>query len=222
MKLIDFHTHNTLQRYDVISIVNQYPKEFDTKFRATSVGIHPWFIDTETLGDELAILEQIIKQGNCIAIGECGLDKKTETPWKIQQLVFNKQLELAEKYQIPVIIHCVSSFAATISSKNKLVSESVPLIIHGFAKKVEMAQQLIDHGFYLSFGSNLLKSKTLQNSFKNIRLDRVFLETGSHDQSIQEIYEFAAKLINISVHKLNEQITANFKVVFGSQKITLI
>lgn len=221
MKLIDFHTHNKQQNDDVISIVNQYPKEFENKYRLTSVGLHPWFIDTETLGDELETLEQIIRDGKCIAIGECGLDKKTETPFKIQRLVFKKQLELAEKYQLPVIIHCVSSFAQVIADKNKIVSESVPLIIHGFAKKVEMAQQLIDHGFYLSFGSNLLNSKTLQNSFKNIRLDRVFLETGSHDESIQEIYEFAAELLNISVQDLNKQITANFNTVFASQKITI-
>ena len=221
MKLIDFHTHNKQQNDDVISIVNQYPKEFENKYRLTSVGLHPWFIDTETLGDELETLEQIVRDGKCIVIGECGLDKKTETPFKIQRLVFKKQLELAEKYQLPVIIHCVSSFAQVIADKNKIVSESVPLIIHGFAKKVEMAQQLIDHGFYLSFGSNLLNSKTLQNSFKNIRLDRVFLETGSHDESIQEIYEFAAELLNISVQDLNKQITANFNTVFASQKITI-
>ncbi len=221
MKLIDFHTHNKQQNDDVISIVNQYPKEFENKYRLTSVGLHPWFIDTETLGDELETLEQIVRDGKCIVIGECGLDKKTETPFKIQRLVFKKQLELAEKYQLPVIIHCVSSFAQLIADKNKNVSESVPLIIHGFAKKVEMAQQLIDHGFYLSFGSNLLKSKTLQNSFKNVRLDRVFLETGSHDETIQEIYEFAAKNLNISVQDLNKQITANFNTVFASQKITI-
>lgn len=214
MKLIDFHTHNTQEHDDVISIVNQYPKEFESKYRLTSVGIHPWFIDTETLGEDLAKLEQLIKDRKCVAIGECGLDKKTETPFKIQRLAFKKQLELAEKYNLPVIIHCVSAFAQVIADKNRIVSESVPLIIHGFSKKVEMANQLIDHGFYLSFGSNLLKSKTLQNSFTNVRLDKIFLETGSHDESIQEIYEFAANLLNISLEDLKKQITANFNSVF--------
>lgn len=214
MKLIDFHTHNTQEHDDVISIVNQYPKEFASKYRLTSVGIHPWFIDTETLGEDLAKLEQLIKDRKCVAIGECGLDKKTETPFRIQRLAFKKQLELAEKYNLPVIIHCVSAFAQVIADKNRIVSESVPLIIHGFSKKVEMANQLIDHGFYLSFGSNLLKSKTLQNSFTNVRLDKIFLETGSHDESIQEIYEFAANLLNISLEDLKKQITANFNSVF--------
>lgn len=215
MNLIDLHTHNTQQYDDVISIVNQYPQEFENKYRLTSVGIHPWFIDTETLGEDLAKLEQIIQEGNCIAIGECGLDKKTQTPFKIQRLVFKKQLQFAEKYQIPVIVHCVASFAQVIADRNTSISNSVPLIIHGFAKKVEMAQQLIDHGFYLSFGSNLLKSKTLQNSFKNVRIDRIFLETGSHEETIQQIYKFGATLLGISVHELNEQITANFQSVFN-------
>lgn len=218
MKLIDFHTHHHTESDDILSIINQYPNQYVSKFKLTSVGIHPWFIDVDTIDKELSILENILQNEDCVAIGECGLDKNTEVSFRLQRAVFRKQLRLAEKYQKPVIIHCVSSFQQVIADKNALVSEDLPLIIHGFAKKVEMAHQLIDHGFYLSFGSNLLKSKTLQNAFVHSSRDRIFLETGSHDESIQEIYDYAAKLLNLSIAELNEQINANYHKVFKSQK----
>lgn len=222
MKLIDFHTHHHTESDDVISVINQYPNQYVSKFKLTSVGIHPWFIDVDTIDRELSILEDIIQNQDCVAIGECGLDKNTEVSFRLQRAVFRKQLRLAEEYQKPVIIHCVSSFQQVIADKSALVSEDLPLIIHGFAKKVEMAHQLIDHGFYLSFGSNLLKSKTLQNAFINSSRDRIFLETGSHDETILEIYKFAAELLELSITELNEQITANYNAVFKSQKGIII
>ncbi len=218
MKLIDFHTHKNEETENVISIINQYPVDFKRIYDRTSVGIHPWFIDINTIDAEFKLLEQILANDECIAVGECGLDKKTNTPFRLQRAVFRKQLKLAEHYDKPVIIHCVSSFQQVIADKIALTTESLPLIVHGFSKKVEMAQQLIDNGFYLSFGSNLLKSKTLQNSFANCSHDKIFLETGSHAETIQEIYECAAKLLKMSVTELNQIIQMNFNTVFESSK----
>lgn len=218
MKLIDFHTHKNEETENVISIINQYPVDFKRIYERTSVGIHPWFIDLNTIDDAFKILENILHNDYCIAVGECGLDKNTDTPFRLQRAVFRKQLKLAEQYKKPVIIHCVSSFQQVIADKIALTSKSLPLIIHGFSKKNEMAQQLIDNGFYLSFGSNLLTSKTLQNSFMNCSHDKIFLETGSHAESIQEIYECAAKLLSMSVAELNQIILMNFNTIFESSK----
>jgi TatD DNase family protein len=46
---------------------------------------------------------------NCLAVGECGLDKRIAIPIELQQLVFEKQLVLAQKYNKPVVLHCVAS-----------------------------------------------------------------------------------------------------------------
>lgn len=215
MKLIDFHTYNVNQHDHVISVVNQYPKDFISQEKLTSVGIHPWYIDTETLDQELSIIRNIAAENGCIAIGEIGLDKQCEVSFNIQRSVFREQLILAEEFRKPVIIHCVSALQEVLEDTKRLISKDVPVIIHGFSKKIEMANQFIDHGFYLSFGSNLMSSPTLQHTFTNISRDRIFLETGSHDQPIEAVYEFAAQLLRVSVEDLVAQTTTNFNTVFN-------
>jgi TatD DNase family protein len=150
MKYINLHTHQFTGRYDILEIVNQYPNEFDAGIPHYSIGIHPWYIIENRLEEDLAIIESKLELENCLAIGECGLDKRIEIPFDFQIAVFEKQLLLAEKYQKPVIIHCVAAFQEVIEIKNRL-NISVPLIIHGFSKNEETTQQLIKNGFYLSY-----------------------------------------------------------------------
>ncbi|KAF5297934.1 hypothetical protein FQR65_LT19644 [Abscondita terminalis] len=73
-------------------------------------GIHPWYIVADRVEDDLAVIEEKIQTSNCLAVGECGLDKRIEIPFSLQEQVFRKQLALAQKYQKPVVIHCVASF----------------------------------------------------------------------------------------------------------------
>jgi len=154
---------------------------------------------------------------NCLAIGECGLDKRIEIPLPFQQMVFEKQLELAEQYQKPVIIHCVAAFNEVIAIKKKM-NISVPMIIHGFSKNETIAQQLIDHGFYLSFGKYLIRNPELESVFKSIPNNRLFLETDTIEEGIEEIYHLAAKYKQLSLNELQEIIESNFNTVFDSIK----
>jgi TatD DNase family protein len=154
---------------------------------------------------------------NCLAIGECGLDKRIEIPLSFQQIVFEKQLELAVQYQKPVIIHCVAAFNEVIAIKKKM-NISVPMIIHGFSKNETIAQQLIDHGFYLSFGKYLIRNPELESVFKSIPNNRLFLETDTIEEGIEEIYHLAAKYKQLSLNELQEIIESNFNTVFDSIK----
>ncbi len=85
-----------------------------------SIGIHPWFIVEERLESDFEILESKLQEPSCLAIGECGLDKRIEVPMELQQLVFEKQLLLAQKYQKPVVIHCVAAFQELIEIIEKI------------------------------------------------------------------------------------------------------
>ncbi|WP_395056444.1 TatD family hydrolase, partial [Flavobacterium sp.] len=119
MDYFNLHTHNSTNQLDVLELVNQYPHEFDTSIPFYSVGIHPWFIDEERLESDFQIIESKLQEKNCLAIGECGLDKRIEIAFDLQQTVFEKQLLLAEKYQKPVVIHCVVAFQEVIAIKKK-------------------------------------------------------------------------------------------------------
>ena len=217
MEFFNLHTHNYTNSKDVLELVNQYPNEFDEKIPYYSIGIHPWKIEENGVKSELKIIESKLQTINCLAVGECGLDKRIETPLEIQIAVFENQLHLAEKYKKPVIIHCVAAFQEVIEVKKRLAI-SVPMIIHGFSKNELVARQLIENGFYLSFGKYLLQSRSLgtelESVFKSIPNHRFFLETDTIEDGIYEVYALAAKYKNITLDELQKQIGNNYKNVF--------
>ncbi len=214
MSYINLHTHQFTDRHDILEIVNQYPREFDATIPHYSIGIHPWYIVEDRIDEDLAIIESKLTLENCLAVGECGLDKRIEVPFELQINVFEKQLLLAEANKKPVIIHCVAAFQEVIDIKKRL-KISIPMIIHGFSKNLETAQQLLNNGLYLSFGKYLLRNPELESVFKNIPDDRFFLETDTIEEGIREVYQLAAQYKNIDVETLQAQVSQNFHQVFS-------
>lgn len=210
----NLHTHKTSGNDDVFEVVNRYPYE-DIDVPYFSTGIHPWHIDMEKLQDHLDITEQRLQLPNCLALGEFGLDKRIEIPLQIQADVFEKQLLLAKRYQKPVILHCVAAYQEVIEI-NKRIAPGVPMIIHGFSKNRQVAKQLLDNGFYLSFGKYLLRNPELSAVFADVPEDRFFLETDSIEESITEVYAKAAEARNMNLEDLKDTISINFKTVFNN------
>ncbi|WP_026977902.1 TatD family hydrolase [Flavobacterium tegetincola] len=213
MKYINIHTHESSGNPAVLDVVNQYPSSFEQTDNYFSIGIHPWYINAETWKQELNVIEEKLQLKNCLALGECGLDKRRETPIEFQLEVFEAQLLLAEKYQKPVIIHCVAAFQEVIATKIKL-KISVPMVIHGFSKSQELAAQLLKNDFYISFGKYLIKNPELKSVFEIMPNNRFFLETDTIQEGIEEVYDLAAKYKNIDVVTLQQIVTKNFKTVF--------
>jgi TatD DNase family protein len=214
MIFLNLHTHKYTNQDNVIEIVNQYPQEFDETIPNYSIGIHPWYIVEDRIDIDLQIIESKLKNESCIAIGECGLDKRIEIPMALQQMVFEKQLALAEIYQKPVIIHCVGAFQEIIAIKKKL-NISVPMVIHGFSKNIEMANQLVKNGFYLSFGKSLFQINDMDSVFYSVPNDRIFLETDTIDKDIKAVYELAAKHRNIELEEMIAIISSNYNSIFN-------
>jgi TatD DNase family protein len=215
MQYINLHTHKFSNNPNVLEIVNQYPQEFDSTIPFYSIGIHPWYINESRLEADLKIIEEKLQLKNCLALGECGLDKRIEISMEIQTQVFEKQLALAIKYKKTVILHCVSAYQEIIEIKKRLQVE-VPMIVHGFSKNEQVAKSLLDNGFYLSFGKYLLLNPELESVFKFVLNDRFFLETDTIEETLEEVYQLAAKYKNIKVSELQEIIEDNFKNIFYS------
>ena len=213
MKFYNLHTHTATLQENVVELVNQYPHEFDATIPVYSIGIHPWFIVEERLESDLEILETKLQETNCIAVGECGLDKRIEVQIELQQLVFEKQLVLAQKYNKPVVLHCVTCFDELIATKKKL-NITVPMIIHGFSKSEQLAKQLVSNGFYISFGKYLLLNPELEAVFKSVPVDKIFLETDTISENITAVYELASKYKKISMLEMQELMRHNFHKVF--------
>jgi len=213
MEYFNFHTHQFTNQSNIVELVNQYPKDFDASISFYSIGIHPWYIDENRIDEDLRIIEEKLQTPNCLAIGECGLDKRIEVPFDLQISVFEKQLELAEKFKKPVVIHCVAAFQEVMAIKKKLKIK-VPMIIHGFSKNNQLAEQLIAAGFYLSFGKYLVKNPDLKTVFQNIPNDRFFLETDTIEESIQQVYELASEYKGLKLKELQELILSNYRRLF--------
>lgn len=214
MKYFNFHTHQFTNQPNILELVNQYPKDFDETIPYYSIGIHPWYIDENRLETDLKIIEEKLQTKNCLAIGECGLDKRIEVPFDLQISVFEKQLILAEKYKKPVVIHCVAAYQEVTAIKKKM-KISVPMIIHGFSKNNQIAQQLIKEGFYLSFGKYLLKNPDLKTVFENVPNNHFFLETDTIQETIKEVYKLASEYKQLNNKELQKIISSNLREVFN-------
>lgn len=210
----NIHTHTWSGKDDIVEIVNMYPYEAtDTPY--FSSGIHPWYINQETFDAQFAVIRQRLKMKSCLAVGECGLDKRIEIPFGIQTDIFEKHILLAKEFQKPLILHMVGAFQELIAIKKRMNPE-VPIVIHGFSKNEKVAKQLLDNGFYLSFGKYLLRNPELSGVLKQVPSDRFFLETDTIEEGIETVYAKAAQARNTDVEEIKNIVSTNFKNVFAN------
>lgn len=151
---------------------------------------------------------------NVLAIGECGLDKVCSTDFTLQQNAFTQQIIAAARVNKPLIIHCVKALEEVqfLLQQQKV---KVPVIFHGFNKSRELALQLVDKGYYLSFGK-ALQLPAMQQVLASVPLQQFFLETDDAEMPIDNIYAVAAKALQIDINTLSLQLRKNVAAVFGN------
>ncbi|BAX78686.1 hydrolase TatD [Labilibaculum antarcticum] len=213
---INIHTHHLNDYSNVCIVLSINPGEQITNREAVfySVGIHPWDSNLTDVPSAIHELEISASDSNVIAIGETGLDRMIETPLSIQEDVFQKQLQIAEKYNKPVIIHCVKCFSELISIRKKK-SIKLPWIVHDFRKNIQIAEDLIALGCYLSFGKALLTDEKLQTVFRSLPMNKLFLETDDSDIKIEELYKKASLVKGLNLEDLKEELFSNFTTCFN-------
>lgn len=223
MKFNNIHTHqacnkkeNCLQNIIIDEKIPEIqPKTF------YSAGIHPWYL--ENFDKKKKILEKTLKNPYCVAVGECGLDFHPKNLAKynkqIQLDAFEFQIKMAEKFKLPLIIHCVKCFDELIQIKKNHKNSDIPWIIHGFAKNKEIAKTLIQNGFYISFGPDLIKNPKNQEALQVVPMDKLFFETDDKNINIQEIYVEASVLLEIPVSILKRKIAENFTMTFKTYNL---
>lgn len=178
-----------------------------------SSGIHPWKSDRWDSNLQNIIIENVQRK-NCLAIGEIGLDKVKGPELSIQIKCLKEQLQIAIKYRKPVIFHCVRSW----QELNEIVSESgikEPLIWHGF-NKAKLLKEVLQRGYFISLGKDLLSNESLQEEIKNTPLDRIFLETDDSNIPLNDLYLKLAELKNITLPELEIAIENNISKIFPS------
>ncbi len=217
--LLDIHSHNIA--HNNVVTVRSFSGSFETipNNIIFSAGLHPWFLQSDTALQQLSELENLLYNEKMIAIGECGLDKACTTDFDLQKEIFKAQIKFAKSFQKPLIIHCVRAFDEVIQLLEHEECTQ-PVIFHGFNKSIELAKILIAKNYFLSFGKDLLKPR-IAAVFQSIPADKFLLETDNADISIEEIYNTAAGLRNLTLSELEKQVFKNVKKIFSNNSSLL-
>ena len=145
-------------------------------------GLHPYFID-EHSDQDIDSLQHWLTRETSIGVGECGLDFYLEHLDRDRQIkFFDAQLALAQQFDLPVIIH---SRKATEQVMQMLRGyKNIRGMMHSYSGSYEQARQLIDMGFYLSFGGAITydRAKRLHSMISKLPLDHLLIETDAPDQ----------------------------------------
>lgn len=205
---------------EVINLIEKYPNMYGT------IGIHPESVDTYKLED-IKFIEDNIANKKIIAIGEIGLDYYYTKENKEEQIkLLEIQLKLAEKYNMPVIIH---SREATLDTLTTLKKYHVKGVIHSFSGSLETAREYIKMGYLIGInGVITFKNANIKDVIKELPLSSLVLETDSpyltpepyrgkqnSPAHILDIAKFVADLKNISLEELANITNQNLDNMFN-------
>lgn len=166
---------NTESTKRVIEYANKY------SYMYYSIGVHPMEVEKEISIDSI---EQIIKRElenkltKLVAIGETGLDYHFDYPVELQKQYFIDQINLANKYDLPIIIHSRESQ----DDVEKILREN-PVkkagIMHCYSGTPEMSKKFVKMGYYLGVGGPVTRYQDVQETVKITPMDKIVIETDS-------------------------------------------
>ncbi len=168
---------NVSARVDEIKNSIVFAETYD--FFYAAVGVHPSEV-YELTDEDFAYIENSLQHRKVKAVGEIGLDYHYEDTKKdLQKEWFVRQIELAKKHNLPIIVHSRDAAADTLDIIKETSAKDVGGVIHCFSYEKEMAKIYLDMGFYIGIGGVI----TFKNSRKLIEvvemmpMDRMLLET---------------------------------------------
>ena len=159
--------------------VIEYSKKYPYMYY--SIGIHPMEVEKNI---PINSIEQIIeKEINCnmtklVAIGETGLDYHFDYPIKLKKKYFIEQIRLANKYDLPIIIHSRESQKDVKEILKEHVVNKAG-IMHCYSGTPEMSKEFIEMGYYLGVGGTVTRYKDVQETVKITPIDKIVIETDS-------------------------------------------
>ena len=207
-----------------LALSEKYP------FVYAAVGVHP--SDISGLNEEtFAWLKEQTKKEKVAAVGEIGLDyywEKEERARARQQVVFARQMELARELKLPVIVHDRDAHADCMEITRRY--PDVIGVYHCYAGHIEMARELLERGYYLSF-TGVITFKNAKKAIEVIRevpIERLMVETDSpymapepfrgRRNSSLYVYRMAEKIAEIKgmpVEDVERITTENGRRLFG-------
>ncbi len=201
---LDVHAHQ--KSNDTQILVGVHTKAF-----------HPWELvlpfERKNFDEKWEALKK--ETDNIVAIGECGLDRVHEGIASIEDQIYvlRKHFELAQELKLPIIIHSVRTHSDILGILKK-IKFSYPVMLHAYGGNEYEMQEYLKYDVYFTYGARIFKNDKM---LKITPLNRLMFETGDqHEFSIKDIYEQGAKSLGMDILKLEDELFANFKRVFGN------
>jgi len=197
------------------------------------VGVHP-IHTSEALLTDIDLIEPLITHERCVGIGECGLDffrEADDAETRARQLsFFEKQIELAIKYNKPLMIHCRKAYPETLEvlQSYKKSHPNLHAHFHFFTESIDTARIILDLGFTVSFTGVITFVSDYADLVQFVPNESFMIETDSpyvapksqrgkrnDPRNVIEIAQTIAQIKNIPLDTLAEQVRGNTKRVFG-------
>lgn len=209
---------------NMLALEQQYPGEC-----IAMMGLHPCYVK-ENYKDELMIVEEWLGKRSFVAVGEIGLDFYWSTEFVKQQYeAFAMQMQWALDKNLPIVIHTRNAMEETIKAVKPFADKGLTGIFHCFSGDAEVAQQVVDMGFYLGIGGVITYKKSgLAEVLENISAEKLVLETdspylspvpyrGKRNETAYVSYVLArlAEVKNLSREEVAAITTANAQKIFG-------
>ncbi|MTG96762.1 MULTISPECIES: TatD family hydrolase [Myroides] len=194
------------------------------------MGLHPTDVKPETYQQELAFVERELERRQFYAVGEIGIDLYWDkSTLALQQEAFQRQIQLAKKYKLPINIHCRDAFEEVFEVLEREKGEELRGIFHCFSGTEEDARRAISYNLKLGIGGvATFKNGKIDQFLHKIDLKHIVLETdspylapvpyrGKRNESayIVNVAEKLAAIYDLSLEEIAKQTTANSVDVFG-------
>ena len=171
-------------------------------------GCHPWYLN-QFQTHILQTLEDYLQEFPTALIGECGFDRLKNPDFEQQRAVFEPQLELALRYQRPMVLHMVK---ADLWLENYWTRLPKNCIFHSFSGSVNILKQIIKICCYISVNSKFFNKKNASGISLETPIDKLLIETDAPFQSmpedlaavVQKIAEFKGQVFSETTDKLYE------------------
>jgi TatD DNase family protein len=208
----------------MFDVENRYPGKC-----FSMMGLHPCSVKDDWK-EEIELVSHWLSKRKFAAVGEMGIDLYWDKTFIEQQKqAFRMQVELANHYQLPIVIHTRDSFDVAYGLLLEVKKESPCGIFHCFTGNAEQAKKVIDLGFHLGIGGVVtFKNGGLDKVLPEIDIKNLVLETdapylapapfrGKRNEPayLLKIAERVAMLKNISLEEVAAITTANSTGIFG-------
>jgi TatD DNase family protein len=152
----------------ILELARDYPG-----FVFPAIGYHPWEIREGEIEENIAFIEENIVC--CTALGEVGVDYKAKIKKTVQRKVFEKVIEISNRFDKPLILHCRYSHQRVLAMIREAGVRRA--VFHWYNASLDLLQEILSSGYYVSATPALRYSPLHQEAINEAPLERILVET---------------------------------------------